>query len=163
MDALVPAFVATALAEFGGAASAVEKQGTRPAWIVLFVALIAAVAATGGWFVAGELTPEARTLMLGLALVCAGAFPGEAKPGWKGALGTARALLGGGAPFLIFAFALRAATPALAAAGGLMGMLAAILAAPLAAGLPIRPVRAAIRLLLIVAGIVTGLAGLRLI
>lgn len=163
MDALVPAFVAAALAEFGGAAPAVEKGGTRPVWILLLTALIAGIAAASGWYVSSELTPEARTLMLGLALVCAGAFPGEAKPGWTGVFGTARALLGGGAPFLIFAIALRATTPAFAAVGGAMGMLAAIVAVPLAAGLPIRPIRTAIRLLLIFAGVLTGLSGLRLI
>lgn len=150
MEALLPAFVACLLAEAGsrvqltsegyaGEGSAAEgSAGQRRAWALLAALFLStmislAIGAAGGAFMARMVTYEARTLLLGLALIMTGGTlliraktaPMAERP--KGAplwryLATQ---LGDNSQFIVFAFAARGNAPVLAALGGLGGVLLA--------------------------------------
>lgn len=186
METLVPAFLLALLAQ----------PGDRPALLTailadrfgepLRVALAAgaahaignALAAFAGGALASMLVPEARSLLLAVALIvgAGSALAGAPLPGrrahWRlGAFGTPFAgvlALALGAQTQFFTFALAAGgMPWLAAAGATLGASAvALVAAQLGeAGwtrLPLRRLRQAAAAIFLVAGIVIGLGALRL-
>lgn len=140
MEALLPALVACLLAEVAGrvqltteAYAPQQRAFTLGAALALSTAISLAIGAAGGAFMARLVTYEARTLLLGLALLMAGgtmllrakadrlAEPPKGAPLWR-YLATQ---LGDNSQFLVFAFAARGNAPALAALGGLAGVLLA--------------------------------------
>lgn len=148
---------------------------------VLALALGNALGAVGGTLIAPIMTPNARALFLAIALISAGssAFfrlkPPDRMAGWRiGAFATTLVALlaigvGDRTQFLTAAIAAR--TPdaaAFAAIGATLGSLVVIVPAFIAGeraylALPIRAVRIAIGLVLMVAGTTTGLGALRLV
>lgn len=145
------------------------------------LALIAgnALGVAGGMLVAPSLSPNARDLMLAVALLSGGATafwplkPAKSRDWRLGALASsalAIALLGIGdrTQFVTAALAARGATPALAGVGAVLGALAVTIPAILLGErrcrkLPVTPIRIAAATLLTIAGAVQALAALRLI
>ncbi len=140
MEALLPALVACLLAEMAGRVAVTTESYavTRPAWGLLAALLISttlslAIGAIGGAWMARLVTYEARTLLLGLALILTGGTllirpkadplsePPKGAPLWR-YLATQ---LGDNSQFIVFAFAARGNAPVLAALGGLAGVIAA--------------------------------------
>ena len=179
-------------------AAALAGIGDRPPWLAAILAdryrapglVLAAVAlalaaaggmaATAGALLARQLTPEARRLLLALALILQGAGaawrvkPPDRLVGWRlGALGTSFAGLfilcfGDGLQFVVAALAARSPVPALAAVGATLGGLAAVAPAALLGErawlrLPLVTARRVIGALFLLAGVVLALGALRLI
>ncbi len=182
MEALLPALVACLLAEMAGRVQLTTESYavTRPAWGLCAALLISttislAVGAAGGAWMARLVTYEARTLLLGLALLMAGAtilFRPKADrmadapkgaPLWR-YLATQ---LGDNSQFIVFAFAARGNAPVLAALGGLGGvMLAGCLPLLLDKDfrrLPLSTLRRLSGGLLLLTGLVSALHALELI
>jgi putative Ca2+/H+ antiporter (TMEM165/GDT1 family) len=188
MDSLVPAFIAVLLAQ----------AGDRSPWLVailadrfgkpLTVAIMAfiahsagnAVAATGGMLIAPMLTPNARQLLVALALVFAamGALwrlkPPDRLEGWKlGAfatplLGVFILAAGDTTQFFTFTFAAQGPSPILAAVGASAAVLVVNTAAATMGEkawhkLPIRPYRVGFGLLCLATGAILAAGALRLI
>ena len=188
MDALVPAFVAALLAGIADrpawlAAILADRYG-RPLTIAIAFAIahaaVSLVAAAGALLVAPVMTPNARSLLMAIALLFAAAGAvWKAKPpqrleGWRtGAFATA--LLGGAivalsdrTAFLTFGIAVRSPTPVLAAAGAAAGSLVVSLAAVTCGEktwlrLPLRKLGLAAGTLLFIVGVTTALSALRLL
>lgn len=188
MDSLVPAFIAALLAQAGDrspwlVAILADRFG-KPFTVALaaFLAHAAgnAVAATGGMLIAPMLTPNARQLLLALALGFAamGALwrlkPPDRLEGWK--LGTfATSLFGVGilaagdtTQFFTFAFAAQEPAPVLAAIGATLAALGVNTAAALMGEkawrkLPIGPYRVGFGLICLALGAVLAAGALRLI
>jgi Ca2+/H+ antiporter, TMEM165/GDT1 family len=187
VDALTAALVAALIAHAGDRTPAFAARlgdrfaGAAAALIGLALALIAAnlIAAAGAALVAPRLTPEAKTLMLGVALLASGAGGlGRLKP-----LGADMARLGSfgaglvpgiilmtadRAPFLVFAIGARSPLPWAAAVGGIVGGLAVALPAFYMGETALRPVPLrAIRLtgaaIFLIIGAVLALSALGLI
>ena len=186
MDSLVPALVAALLAGIGdrpaalAALLAARGGGSGAIWsgALLAQCAVATLAAIAAALLAPRLTPEARSLVLAIALV-AGGMGGLVRarpPRASDRLGSGflAALVGTGAlglvdrtAFLTFALALRGPSPALAAVGGTAG------AAVLAGGavvlgadwqrLASREIAGVAGGLLMAAGLVVGVGALRLI
>ncbi len=186
MDPLVPAFVAVLLAGVTDrppilAAILADRHG-RAATIAGIVAqgMGFVLAAIGGVVVAPHLTPDARNLLLALALLSAGGstlFAARIKDrltGWRmpgalvGLLGMAVMALGDRSQFLIFALVARTPDPV---AGAIGGTLAAAVFTTAAAtlgergwyALPLHAVRPVAGGILLVTGAVVGLGALRLL
>lgn len=140
MESFLPAFVACLLAEAGGRVQLTSEgyAGQRRAWGLFAALLISttvslAIGAAGGAWMARLVTYEARTLLLGLALIMTGgtllirakaapmAEPPKGAPLWR-YLATQ---LGDNSQFIVFAFAARGNAGVLAALGGLGGVLLA--------------------------------------
>lgn len=190
MDALMAALVAALLTQASDRVPWLTAMlGTRwpasgRAGVIAGTALALAfgndVAAFGGTIVAAHMSPNARDLLLALALLSAGigAFwplkPPRARDGWRtGAfltalLGVALLGLGDRTQFITAALAARSTTPALAAIGATLGALAVNVPAILLgeAGrrrLPMTAIRVALGIVLTLAGTVQALGALRLI
>lgn len=188
MEAAVPAFIAVLLTQIGDrspwlVAILADRYG-RP-FPVAFAALLAqaagnAIAATGGMLIAPILTPNARQLLLALALVFAamGALWRLKAPdrleGWRlGAfltplLGIFILALGDTTQFFTLAFSVRAPSPWFALGGACAAILIVNLAAALMGELawrqlPIRGFRIGFGLFTLLAGVIIGAAALRLI
>ncbi len=188
MDALMAAFVAAILIEAGDRTpwlaailgDRFERRGTVIVASLVALAIGNGIAGYGGGIVAAHLTPNARALLLAMALISAGAGAfGRLKPPdrlekWRiGAFATS--LLGMGilafgdrTQFATLAFAARSDAPVLAAVGATLGAGLVSAAAVLAgeavrARLPIRAIRFGTGVLLCAVGIVSGLSALRLI
>lgn len=188
MDSLVPAFIAVLLAQAGDRSpwlAAVLADRFGKPFTVAFAAFLAhaagnAVAATGGMLVAPMLTPNARQLLLALALGFAamGALwrlkPPDRLGGWK--LGTfATSLFGIGilaagdtTQFFTLAFAAQEPAPVLAAIGATLAALVINTAAALMGEkawrkLPIGPYRIGFGLICLVTGAILTASALRLI
>lgn len=163
-----------------GLATHTRRPGSVLAAAVLAVALSSAVGAAGGALVAPMLTPEARALLLGLALLSAGVpalllmkAPRSLDRARLGAFGTALLLLtaatmGDGAQFLTAALAARQGQPVFAGVGVVIGSGTVLVAAALASPrdidrLPLRAIRAVIGIGMIGTGLVAILGGLRLL
>lgn len=182
MEALLPALVACLLAETGGRVQlSTESYAANSRALALLAALFLStivslsVGAAGGAFMARMVTYEARTLLLGLALILTGGTllirakadpltePHKGAPLWR-YLATQ---LGDNSQFIVFAFAARGNAPVLAAVGGLAGvMLAGALPLMLDGDfrrLPIKPLRRIAGGLLLAAGLVSALHALELI
>lgn len=178
-------------------AAALAQVGDRTAWLVailadrfrpvpvllaatLALALASGLAATGGAMVAPMLTPNARALLLALALVLQGggalwtAKPPERLDRWRlGAFATAFLGLfilafGDGLQFVVAGLAARSSAPALAAVGATLGSLAVLIPAALLGErdwtrLPLTTVRRGAGVLFLLVGLLLGLGALRLI
>ncbi len=188
MEAVVPAFIAALLTQAGDrspwlVAILADRYG-RP-FTVAFAALLAhaagnAIAATGALLIAPLLTPNAKQLLLALALIFAamGALWRLKAPDrlerWRlgsfltPLLGIFILALGDTTQFFTLAFGVRAQTPWFALGGACAAILVVNLAAALMGELmwrqlPIRGFRIAFGLFCLLAGVVVGAAALRLI
>lgn len=188
MDALVAGFVAGLLLAAGDRTAwlaAILAERYRRPGTVIFGATVAlagsnAVAAIGGAVIAPSMTPNARALLLALALIFAGVggFFAPKRPnalvGWRiGALLTSTLGLfilafGERTEFVTAALAARSPLPALAAVGTTLGTLAVtVVAVGLGerglTALPLAAVRIGVGIVFLLAGLVIGLGALRLV
>jgi len=188
MDALLTAFVAAGLAEWGDRtqlfvivlAARFAKPGAILAGLAV-AALVNGVAASIGGVLIHELIPtRALSLLVALALLMAGAGsliqrrPPDLAANWPtGAFVTAAISLflieiGDKTQFITFALAARFDTVVLAAAGATAGVLianvpAVFLGEALGRTVPVRPIRYAIAALLLVTGFVVAVQALELV
>lgn len=185
MDALLTAFVAAALAEWGDKtqlvvvmlAAATRRPGQVLAGLLLAALAGNAVAALLGVYIADMLTIRAMTLMTALALLFAGAFglirrkpPAPASirlPLLTAFILCLAAELGDRSQFLTFALAGRFDSAPLAAAGATAGILAACVPAALlgdrlATAVPIRAIRYVGAALFLIAGFIVAVKALQL-
>ncbi|OQW77287.1 MAG: UPF0016 family membrane protein [Proteobacteria bacterium ST_bin13] len=187
MDALMAAFVGAILCQASDRsawlAAMLGDRYPKHGQVIIAAALALAigngVGAAGGMLIAPIMTPNARALLLGVALVSAGVAalfrvkrPAPLRTG-AGAFLTALICLlaismGDKTQFLTAALAARAPIPALAAIGATLGSLVVIIPAILAGesryrSLPHRPVRITIGLVLMVTGLIFALGAMRLI
>jgi putative Ca2+/H+ antiporter (TMEM165/GDT1 family) len=188
MDALMGALVAALLAQASDRpawmAARIADQFSRRGAVIVGVALALgisnALGAAGGALIAPMMTPNARALLLGLALLSAGAsacWPPKPLPqsggATLGASATAFILLlatslGDRTQFLTAAIAVRSDLPVYSAIGATLGGLAIHIPAILAGSkgkrrLPLHAIRIAIALVLLLAGSVAVLSAMRLI
>lgn len=188
MDALLPAFLAALLAEFGDKtqwlALALGLHFARPlpvlGGIALAALISAALAALAGIYVSPMLSFEAATLMLALALLFAGIAammkqkPPEPVEGWRlGAfLSSFLAFfileLGDKTQFLTFAIAVRSGSFWLSMAGAVAGVVTAstiaiLLGRRFATTLRVSAIRCGGGILFLLLGLWAALAALRLI
>lgn len=188
MDSLVPAFIAVLLAQAGDrspwlVAILADRYG-KPL-TVAFAAVLAhaagnAVAAAAGLLIAPMLPPNARQLLLALALIFAamGALwrlkPPDRLEGWKlGAftttlLGVFILAAGDTTQFFTFAFAAQEPAPVLTAVGATLAVLAVNAAAALMGEkawrkLPVRAYRIGFGLLCLATSLILAAGALRLI
>lgn len=187
MEALVPAFLAALLAEFGDKTQLLTiilaARFGRPGPVLAGIAVAAIanslIASIGGALLAGMIPFRAFNLLLAMALVFAGggALLPQKQPdiGIYDRLGVFAASLiaffilelGDKTQFLTFAFAARSPTPLLAGAGAAAGIIVASLPAvalgtALPATLPLRAIRIGVGVVLLIVGIIVGLSALRL-
>lgn len=188
MDALLTAFVAAALAEFGDKTqllvAALSAHFRRPAPILLGVALAALanglMAAAGGTLLSGVITPRAISLLVAVALLFAGItglmrhpMPEPGRTWRAGAfLGAALSFflleLGDKTQFIAGALAAQFDALWLTAAGATAGVIAAnipavLLGRSLAGAVPMKVLRTGIALLFVAAGLVVAVRALRLV
>ncbi len=188
MDALMAALVLGALCQAGDKTpwlgAILADRFRRPAIVIAAAALALAfnyvLGVIAGRLIAPMLTPEARLLLLALALVLAGlsttfrSRTPDRLGGWRlGAFGTsvlglAIMIFGDRMQFVVVALAADSELPWLAAVGATIGGLA--VAAPAAIlgekqwlKLPQRAIRIGTAVVLTTAGVVFGLSALRLI
>ena len=137
MNAFIPAFVAVLLAEIGARSGALARSD-RTLLLAGCAGLLIGGAAVAGLLVAPIMSPHARLLMLGLALIlsAAGQFGRARAPAAApGALRSLLLLWGASATLLAFALAAWLAAPVSAAAGALAGLASAVIGgAALSAG-----------------------------
>ena len=182
------ALVAAALGQIGDRtawlAAIVADRWHRPGLVITMAALglmvAGGVAAAGGALLAPMLAPNAKLLLLALALLLQGGgslFPAKMPDrldGWRIGAGATTAVgililaFGDGVQFIVAALASRSPVPALAAVGATLGSLAvvgpaAIMGEAAWLRLPLQRVRATIGALFIVAGAVLALAALGLV
>lgn len=187
MDALMAALVLGALTQASDrtpwlAAILADRLG-RAATIVALVLALAlnyTVGVVGGRLLAPLMTPEAKLLLLALALLLAGLGTGwrvkrpDALEGWRlpapltAFLGLAIMAFGDRMQFVVAALAARTDLPWAAAIGatlgaGLVGAAAASMGEAAWLKLPLRAVRLAAAGILTLAGVVLGLNALRLV
>lgn len=188
MDALLPAFLAAALAEIGdktqllAALLAVRFRNSAAVLGGIAVAALAnsVIAAEAGALVAGHIPFRATTLMLAVALVSAGAgalfrqkqpnvgIYERMGPFAASAIAFFILEFGDKTQFLTFAIAARAQAPLLTAAGAAAGVVAAsALAVGLGDGLaklvPLAGVRTGIGILFLAVGAMVAAGALRLL
>ncbi|MEQ1547330.1 MAG: TMEM165/GDT1 family protein [Chakrabartia sp.] len=186
MDALLPALLAVLLAEMGGRvqqnSEALTRHFTKTAPILsaLTLSTLASLIAAGigGALVAPLITYEARTLLLGLALLITGGSmlfsstpPAPIKSGAAFPISLWRfstAQFGDNSQFLVFAIAARSASPTFAVMGGFAAILIAALPPLLMpdewrGALPIQRLRKIAIGLFLISGSYTALSALRLI
>lgn len=184
MGALLPAFVAALLAEFGDKTQllvlmlAAHFGRRRPvlAGIALAAAANGVISAAGGELIAGLITPEARALMLALALLFAGAGallpvkPPTSVAGWRlGAFASSFGAFlilefGDKTQFLTAAIAARYGAPILTAIGATAGVvIASALALLLGDALPRARLRTGAAALFLVIGVAVAIGALGLI
>ena len=186
MDALVTAFVASALAEWGDKTQllvgALASRTGRPARILgaLFFAVVIsnAFAAMAGVVVAGLVTISAMTLLVAVSLLFAGVAglirrqPGLLEDS-RLPLFLAAAILflaaefGDRSQFLTFALAGRFDSAPLAAAGAVAGIMtaavpAALLGQKLEQAIPVRSIRYAGSALFLIVGFIVAMQALQL-
>ena len=157
-----------------------RSTGTLLVAAALALAVNNAVGTVGGVFVAKLLAPNAKLLLLAMALVLAGVSvqlsskSPDRLAGWKlGAFGTsvlglAIMAFGDRMQFVTAALAARSPLPWAAPVGATLGAMAVcapaiLLGEPKWLALPLKPVRIASGAVLTVAGVVLGLSALRLI
>jgi putative Ca2+/H+ antiporter (TMEM165/GDT1 family) len=188
LDALLPAFLAALLAEFGDKTQLLTvllaTRFVRPGQVLAGVAIAALanslIAAVGATLVSGVIPFRALNLLTALALIFAagGALLPQKQPkvGIYDRLGpfAASAIaffileLGDKTQFLTFAFAARSQTPLLAAAGATAGIVVAslpaiALGAALPTALPLQRLRMGVGILFLIVGLIVGLSALRLL
>jgi len=177
LDALVPAFIAALLAGIADRpARLAALLGTGSgvwAGFAIGTALAIALSVAGGIVVAPLLASNARSLILGIALVAAGAGAlwMRAVRVQRGprpfAAATGGFVLGDGTGFLAFALAVKGSAPVLAGVGAFAGAMTLVsAAATLGPGwgrLPLRTLGRVAGALLIVTGLIVALGALRLV
>ena len=187
MDALVTAFVAAGLGEWGDRTqllvALLAARSGRPGTVLaaLFIAALLSnvVAAYAGTLVAGAINIRAMTLLVALALLFAGVVglirrsPPSTEMGRTPLLLAAILLclaaeLGDRTQFLTFALAGRFDAPALAAAGATAGMVAAAVPAALlgdrlASVVPVRAIRFGGAVLFLLVGFVVAINALQIV
>ena len=188
MDALMAALVAAALAQVGDRPAwlaAILADRYRTSGVVIGAAVFALAVASGvaallGAALTPRLTPEARQLLLALALLLQGAGglwrakAPDRLTGWRlgaaptAGLGLLILTFGDGLMFVIAALAARSPVPALAAVGATLGSLAvlapaAVLGEAAWLRLPLTTARRAIGGVFVLAALWVGLAALRLV
>jgi putative Ca2+/H+ antiporter (TMEM165/GDT1 family) len=186
MDALLSAFVAAGLAEWGDKSQLIvallAARSGRPG-LVLAGALVAAIlssaaAAFAGMLIGGTITIRAMSLLVALALLFAG-VTGLIRRGTP-SIGSPRtpvivaaailclaAEMGDRTQFITFALAGRFDSPAFAAAGATAGIFAAsvpaaLLGAGFASAVPLRAIRLAGAALFLIVGFVVAMKALQL-
>lgn len=188
MDALIPAFIAAALAEMGDkspwlAAMLAARYG-RPGAVVLGVIVAAILASTlsaiAGALVQPMIEGNARLLFLALALLLSGitGFLALKRPdplaNWRiGAFATSAIGLfilqfGEGTQFLVMGLAANARIPALAAVGATLGIVAVTVPMALAGlalrdRMPLRLMRIGPACLFLLAGLIAAVNALGLV
>lgn len=172
MEALVPAFIAVLLAEFGGAsqreALALMAAG-KPKWVaVAMLVAVIAVAATAGGAIASSMPQNGSRLMLGIALLAAGLplfLPVRQRRGQASELRLLLALLAAGGPFVVFAIATQTALGLFSGLGGILAGAVATVPGLLAEQprLPMPRIHRISAALLSLAGIWAALSGLGVI
>ena len=155
-----------------------ERRPTAIAGLVIALVIVNALAAAGAMLIAPLLVPEAKKLLLALALVSAGGaalfHPKAPADTFRGGafVATLAALLalgiGDRSQFITFALAARTPIPALAAIGATLGSIAILIPAMLIGEraytrLPQRAIRLPIAAIMLIAGLVIGLGALRLL
>ena len=188
VDALMAALVVAALAQIGDRPAwlaAILADRYRSAGVVIVAALLAVAAASGiaavlGALLALKLTPEAKQLLLALALAMQGGgalWPGkppERLDGWKlpgfitAFAGLFILLFGDGVQFVVMALAARTPVPALAAVGATLGGLVPLAAAAVLGergwvALPLATARRVIGGVMLLAALWLALGALRLV
>jgi putative Ca2+/H+ antiporter (TMEM165/GDT1 family) len=188
MDALMAALVLGAICQAGDKTpwlAAILADRFRTPGLVIAATAIAlagnyALGVVGALLIARMMTPEARLLLLALALVLAGVSTTlrsrspDRLEGWRlgafgtSALGLAIMVFGDRMQFVVVGLAIRSDLPWLAAVGGTLGALA--VAAPAAVlgerhwlALPQRAIRIGSAGLLTFSGVVIGLLAMRLV
>ena len=188
MDALMAALVLGALTQVGDKTpwlAAILSDRFKTPGLVIFAAVVAlainnAIGVVGGVFIASLITPNAKLLLLALALVLAG-LTIQLRPktidrleGWRigafatSVLGLVIMAFGDRMQFVTGALATRSPVPWLAAVGATIGAMAVCVPAILVGearwrALPLKPVRIASGVVLTLAGIILGLSGMGLI
>jgi Ca2+/H+ antiporter, TMEM165/GDT1 family len=185
MDALLTALIGCLFAEVGGASQllvlALAARFQRPAAIIAGIAVAAAanaaISAAAGAFIGPMLGSNARLLFLALAVLFLGLgmlWPVKTPdplanwtigPFLTSAIGLFILGFGDGAQFLILGIAIRTASPELAALGGAVGVIAALIPAallgePLFRALPWRPVRRAGGVLMLILSLILAVNAL---
>jgi hypothetical protein len=163
VNALIPAFVAVLLAEIGGPLTIFARARRTSAALAMLALLIIAV--VGGWAVASIMDVNARTLLLGLALLFAGSGrfgKGDAVADRPTIIASGMMLYRSPVPFLAFAFTAWMSAPFSTFAGAIAGVGVAVLPGSVGAIIP-RAVRIGAGTLLCLAGLIAGLSGLRLL
>lgn len=188
MEALLPAFIAAALGEWGDKTQllliALAARYGRPGPLLAGVALAALagslLAAFGGILIHGTVTLRALSLLVAVSLLFAGiaAFIGRKTPAYAetlrgpamaaAAFGFFLAEFGDRTQFITFALAARYDSLLLAAAGATLGIVAAsvpaaVLGPELARVLPVRALRYGGGALFLLVGLIVGLGALRLV
>ena len=177
LDALVPAFVAALLAGVGDRparlAAMLGARGPVIAGLVVGHALAIALSVAGSYVIAPLLAPNARALVLAIALLLAGVgglLPRKVTDVSGSAFLAAAAgsfVTGDATAFLAFALAVAGSVPVLAGVGALAGaLLLAITAASLGSAwerLPLVALGRVAGVLLLVVGGIVALGALRLI
>jgi Ca2+/H+ antiporter, TMEM165/GDT1 family len=163
MSAFLPTILLVLLGDAGGNLSQLQRASHRM-MLATFAGLLVGAAAAGSGLIAGQLVPDARLLMIAIALILAG-FTRLVRPttntnatGTRAIVNAALLLWRSTAPFTAFAMAIWLSDPLGAGAGALMGLGLSV-ATP---RLPLWILRCA-GAVLILLGIIAGLNGLRLI
>jgi putative Ca2+/H+ antiporter (TMEM165/GDT1 family) len=188
LEALLPAFIAAALAEWGDKTQlvivALAIRYGRPAPILLGVALgalaSALIAGLGGVLIHGTVTLRALSLLLGVALIFAGASAFIARktpkyaaslagpPVLAAALGVFLAEFGDRTQFITFAISAQYDSMLLAAFGATAGVVAAsvpaaLLGPKLSTAGPLKALRIGAGFLFLLLGLIVALNALRLV
>ncbi|MGQ0559266.1 MAG: TMEM165/GDT1 family protein [Sphingosinicella sp.] len=186
MDALLTAFIATAIAQFGDKTQLIvallvarsHRPGTVLAGLLLAAIASSGAAAAAGALIGTTITSRAAGLLAALALLFA-AVAGLMKPRWPAAAAGRTPLflasvilclaaeIGDRSQFLTFALAARFDPPWLTAAGAAAGMFVAALPAAMLAGslpkaVPLRAIRLGGASLFLVAGFFAAISALQL-
>ena len=187
MDALLTALLGCFLAEIGdknqllvlALATRFRRDGAIIAGIMLAASANAAIAAVAGAFLAPMLSADARLLFLALAVLFLGVgllwrvkapdplADWPTGPFLTAALGLFILGFGDGSQFLIVGLATRTAEPVLAAVGGTLGVMAALVPVVLLrermlpAG-PIRAIRVSVALLMLIVALTLAVLALQL-
>lgn len=182
------ALVAAAAAQVGDRtawlAAILADRWRKPGLVIACAALAllgaGAIAATGGALLAPMIAPNAKALLLALALLLQGGGslfatkPPDRLEGWRiGAVATTLLgifilAFGDGIQFIVAALAARSPVPALAAVGATLGSLAVVAPAALMGEaawlkLPLRPARIGIGLVFAIVGAILALSALGLV
>ena len=180
MDALVPAFIAALLAGIAdrparlAAELAARSSIARVvAGLILGHALAIAISVAGALWIAPMMAPNARSLLLAVALILAAigvAWQRRATPADGDAFIAAAAggfVAGDGTAFLAFALAVKGSAPILAGVGALAGasvlVVAAAMAGPDWRRLPLVWLGRAAGAVLLITGLIVALGAMRLI
>lgn len=188
MDALMASLVLGALCQAGDKtpwlAAILADRFRAPGMVIAALALALAgnyaLGVVGALLIAPAITPEARLLLLALALVLAGvsttfrARSPDRLEGWRlgsfgsSALGLGIMVFGDRMQFVVVGLATRSDLPWLAAVGGTLGALAVAVPAVLLGerqwvALPQRAIRIGSAVVLTIIGLVLGLNALRLV